>query len=49
MLARVTPLQPGFVRETYECPRCEYLWDIDAPDPIKAANGWVSGELGQPK
>ena len=49
-LARVMPgLAKGFIREFFECAKCDYLWESEVPDPLTSAAGWIAGELKPPE
>ena len=49
MLARLTPGRDGFELQCFDCPKCnhELTVEIAELDPLKKAEGWLSGELGQ--
>ena len=52
MLARISPDGPQYEYWQYECPRCDRVRTEQRPvpmDPMKTANGWLSGELRPPK
>jgi hypothetical protein len=48
MLARLTPSRQGFELQYFECPKCDQVLTVEVPelDPLKKAEGWLSGELG---
>jgi hypothetical protein len=48
MLARLTPGRSGFELQYFDCPKCDHELTIEVPevDPLKKAEGWLSGELG---
>jgi len=48
MLARLTPSRHGFELQCFDCPKCnhELTVEIAEVDPLKKAEGWLSGELG---
>jgi len=48
MLARLSPSRDGFELQYFDCPKCDHglTVEVAAPDPLKAAEGWLSGELG---
>lgn len=49
-LVRVMPsVTTGFIREFFECAKCDNLWEWEIPDPISHAAGWVAGELKPPE
>jgi len=49
MLARLTSSRDGFELQYFDCPNChhELTMEVAAPDPLKAAEGWLDGELGR--
>ena len=46
-LARVMPgvAEKGFIREFFECAKCNHLWEWEIPYPLTSAAGWIAGEL----
>lgn len=49
-LARVMPGKTkGFIREFFECAKCNHLWEWEVPDPVLHAAGWLAGELKPPE
>jgi hypothetical protein len=34
----------GFIREFFECAKCNHFWMLDAPDPGQQAGGRIIGK-----
>jgi transposase-like protein len=49
MQARLTPGRSGFELQTFDCPTCNHVMTVEAADPLKAAEGWLSSELRPPE
>ena len=52
MLARISSDGPQYETWHYECPKCERVQTEQRStpvDPMKTAEGWLSGELRPPK
>jgi len=49
MLARLIPSSDGFELQCFECPTCNHELTMEVAEvrPLKKAEGWLSGELGQ--
>ena len=49
MLARLTPSRHGFESQYFDCPKCDHELTMEVAEvrPLKKAEGWLSGELGQ--
>lgn len=39
----------GFIREFFECAKCDHFWEWEVPDPMHRAAGWIAGELRPPE
>jgi hypothetical protein len=48
MLARLIPSHDGFEFQCFDCPKCNHELTVEVAevDPLKKAEGWLSGELG---
>jgi transposase-like protein len=51
MLARLSPSRERFELQYFDCPKCDHEVTVEVPelDPLKKAEGWLSGELGRSK
>ena len=50
MLSGLMPRRTGFEVRAFRCLACERIitMQVEVADPIEAAEGWLSGELGRP-
>jgi hypothetical protein len=49
MLARIFPAGHGLEMQMFECAKCDRAeTKMVAADPLKSAQGWLSGELKPP-
>jgi transposase-like protein len=39
-LTAVVPVVTGIVRQSFQCPRCDYSQQVDVLDRVKPVDGW---------
>jgi hypothetical protein len=50
MLARIAPDEADFEVRSFECPKCDHVYNERVPtDPMLSAKGWLSSELKPPR